>query len=122
MINKRKEGPEETPLYDLHQQSLFVLIHVALLHDYCCTQILKIEAREKVSAPLITVGWSCGYPPRVMSDPLLMEANRAFRLSAPASPPPPVGPLRSAGGGGGGGGGPPAGALRGAAPAEATAP
>lgn len=128
MINKRKEGPE-TPLYDLHQQSLFVLIHVALLHDYCCTQILKIEARKKkkkkkVSAPLITVGWSCSYPPRVMSDPLLMEANRAFRLSAPASPAPPVGPLRSAGGGGpgGGGGGPPAGALRGAAPAEATAP
>lgn len=48
MINKRKEGPE-TPLYDLHQQSLFVLIHVALLHDYCCTQILKIEARKKKS-------------------------------------------------------------------------
>lgn len=47
MINKRKEGPEETPLYDLHQQSHFVLIHVALLHDYCCTQILKIEARKK---------------------------------------------------------------------------
>lgn len=46
MINKRNEGPD-TPLYDLHQQSLFVLIHVALLHDYCCTQILKIEARKK---------------------------------------------------------------------------
>lgn len=59
-----------------------------------------------------------------MSEPLLREANRAFRLSAPASPLPPAGPLRSAGGGGpgGGGGGPPAGALCGAAPAEATAP
>lgn len=71
----------------------------------------------------------CGsvrYPLFVMSAPLLIEANKALRSSAPESPPPLEGPLKSMGGGGGPGGGggghPPAGALGAAAEAEAMAP
>lgn len=66
-----------------------------------------------------------GYLPFVMSAPLLSEANRALRFSAPESPPPLEGPLKSMGGGGPGGGGgghPPAGALGAAAEAEAMDP
>lgn len=61
MINKRKEGPE-TPLYDLHQQSLFVLIHVALLHDYCCTQILKKKKKKYQLLSSLLVGAVATHP------------------------------------------------------------
>lgn len=73
------------------------------------------EARQRGGAPPPTL------LPLVMSAPLLMEANKAFRLSAA---PPPEASLMSMGGGGPGGGGggqPPAGAA-GAAEAEATGP
>lgn len=71
------------------------------------------EARQRGGAPPPTL------LPLVMSAPLLMEANKAFRLSA--APPPPEASLMSMGGGGPGGGGggqPPAGTAE----AEATGP
>lgn len=57
-----------------------------------------------------------------MSAPLLSDANRALRLSAPESPPPELNSMGGGGPGGGGGGHPPAGALGAAAEAEAVDP
>ena len=67
---------------------------------------------------------AAGLLPVVTSEPLLMAANRALRVSAAPPPLPWDGSARGGGGGpGGGGGGPhPPGALGGPSQAEATGP
>lgn len=60
--------------------------------------------------------------PLVMSEPLLMEANRALRQSGEESLPPELMSREGGGGPGGGGGGQPPAGARGAAEAEAGGP